>query len=97
VAVEMDGLEIKWCKGCKNFRPWSAFGTKGSATKCVRCRDRQKEKYATQKKKANKHCVSDEVEEKKATTGEEALNHHGYCGLTIAAADGLRNLMNAAR
>jgi hypothetical protein len=44
-----DGLEIKWCKGCKNFRPWAAFGDKGSATKCVRCRDRQREKYAMQK------------------------------------------------
>jgi hypothetical protein len=44
-----DNLEIKWCKGCKNFRPWAAFGDKGLATKCVRCRKRQKEKYATQK------------------------------------------------
>jgi hypothetical protein len=48
VVVE-DKLEIKWCKGCKNFRPWAAFGDKGSATKCVRCRDRQREKYALQK------------------------------------------------
>ena len=44
-----DGLEIKWCKGCKNFRQWAAFGDKGSATKCVRCRERQREKYAMQK------------------------------------------------
>lgn len=42
-------VEIKWCKGCKNFRSWAAFGEKGSATKCVRCRNRQKEKYALQK------------------------------------------------
>jgi hypothetical protein len=49
VLGEPEGLEIKWCKGCKNFRPWAAFGDKGSATKCVRCRNRQKEKYATQK------------------------------------------------
>ena len=48
-VVADDGLEIKWCKGCKNFRPWAAFGDKGSATKCVRCRDRQREKYAMQK------------------------------------------------
>lgn len=40
------GRQIKWCKGCKNFRPWAGFGDKGLATKCVRCRDRQKEKYA---------------------------------------------------
>jgi len=42
-------LEIKWCKGCKNFKPWAAFGDKGHATKCVRCRERQREKYATKK------------------------------------------------
>lgn len=47
--VTQTGLEIKWCKGCKNFRPWAAFGDKGLATKCVRCRDRQREKYALQK------------------------------------------------
>ena len=41
--------DIKWCKGCKNFRPWAAFGDKGSATKCMRCRKRQKDKYARQK------------------------------------------------
>jgi len=45
-----DLLQIKWCKGCKNFRPWASFGEKGLATKCVRCRDRQREKYALQKK-----------------------------------------------
>lgn len=43
-------LEIKWCKGCKNFRPWPAFGEKGMATKCARCRYRQREKYAEQKR-----------------------------------------------
>lgn len=48
-VVTATGLEIKWCKGCKNFRPWAAFGDKGLATKCVRCRERQREKYALQK------------------------------------------------
>ena len=48
-VVTNTGLEIKWCKGCKNFRPWAAFGDKGLATKCLRCRDRQREKYALQK------------------------------------------------
>jgi hypothetical protein len=43
-VVELD-MEVKWCKGCKNFRPWPLFGDKVMATKCVRCRDRQKEKY----------------------------------------------------
>lgn len=50
VVDSEDQLEIKWCKGCKNFRPWISFGEKGMATKCVRCRNRQKEKYANQKK-----------------------------------------------
>lgn len=49
VANHPEELEIKWCKGCKNFRPWPAFGDKVLATKCVRCRERQKEKYAAQK------------------------------------------------
>jgi len=48
------GLEIKWCKGCKNFRPWAAFGDKGLATKCLRCRERQREKYALQKEEKEK-------------------------------------------
>jgi len=52
--VTQSGLEIKWCKGCKNFRPWAAFGDKGLATKCVRCRERQREKYAVQKKEKEK-------------------------------------------
>ena len=47
-------LEIKWCKGCKNFRPWASFGDKGLATKCVRCRERQREKYAAQKEEKDK-------------------------------------------
>jgi len=45
------GQQIKWCKGCKNFRPWAAFGTKGLATKCIRCRERQRAKYASMKMK----------------------------------------------
>jgi hypothetical protein len=47
--VAASGLEMKWCKGCKNFRPWATFGDKGLATKCLRCRDRQREKYAIRK------------------------------------------------
>lgn len=43
------GLQIKWCKGCKNFQTWASFGDKGSATKCLRCRERQREKYAASK------------------------------------------------
>lgn len=53
-VVSETGTEIKWCKGCKNFRPWVAFGDKGLATKCVRCRDRQREKYALQKEESGR-------------------------------------------
>jgi Zn-finger nucleic acid-binding protein len=53
-VVVTTGLEIKWCKGCKNFRPWAAFGDKGLATKCLRCRERQREKYALQKEEKEK-------------------------------------------
>lgn len=53
-VVCQSGLEIKWCKGCKNFRPWAAFGDKGLATKCLRCRERQREKYALQKEEKEK-------------------------------------------
>lgn len=52
--VVQSGLEIKWCKGCKNFRPWASFGDKGLATKCLRCRERQREKYALQKEEKEK-------------------------------------------
>lgn len=53
-VIKENGVEIKWCKGCKNFRPWAAFGDKGLATKCLRCRERQREKYATQKEEKYK-------------------------------------------
>ena len=43
------GLQIKWCKGCKNFKTWAGFGHKGHLTKCMRCRDEQNKRYATQK------------------------------------------------
>lgn len=46
-------IEIKWCKGCKNFKAWAAFGDKGGATKCEKCRNRQREKYALQKDTAS--------------------------------------------
>ena len=52
-------FEIKWCKGCKNFKPWAAFGEKGSATKCVKCRQRQRDKYATLKNKSNNNATTE--------------------------------------
>ena len=91
VALELDGLEIKWCKGCKNFRPWSHFGDKSLATKCLRCRDRQKEKYAMQKTASRRRHSNNSIEEKKTGDGNEI--HH--CSLAVVAADGLRNLMKA--
>jgi hypothetical protein len=48
-VVNATGLQIKWCKGCKNFQSWASFGQKGYASKCIGCRDRQKEKYAASK------------------------------------------------
>jgi hypothetical protein len=48
-VLRENGNQIKWCKGCKNFQHWAGFGEKGGATKCVRCRDRQREKYAASK------------------------------------------------
>lgn len=76
-------IEIKWCKGCKNFRPWAAFGDKGMATKCVRCRDRQREKYASQKDKLRANRQNKKMSEKD--------DHH-----EMAAARGLRDLMSAS-
>ena len=48
-VVQASGCQIKWCKGCKNFRQWAFFGEKGLATKCGRCRERQRSKYARMK------------------------------------------------
>jgi hypothetical protein len=74
-------LEIKWCKGCKNFRPWPCFGEKVLATKCVRCRDRQKEKYAASKNNNTSKYIASNTDARTATEQAEVL-----------AADGLRNL-----
>lgn len=90
-------LEIKWCKGCKNFRCWAAFGEKGSATKCVRCRERQREKYAMQKsaKRARRSDKSDfnvksESSNQHNGSVEQKQDQH------FAAARGLTSLMHAA-
>ena len=80
-------LQIKWCKGCKNFRNWAAFGQKGMATKCEKCRTRQREKYKEQRgelqqKRKEQAAVAalgitdvDEVaNEKEATPGKKTRN-----------------------
>ena len=84
-VVAADGIEIKWCKGCKNFRPWAAFGDKGSATKCGRCRDRQREKYAAQKDELKQPKVKDDMSEQHT----ECCTHEGDDF-------GLQTLINAA-
>lgn len=68
-VVNSSGLQIKWCKGCKNFRPWAAFGDKGLATKCVRCRERQREKYAMQKEEKEKAKIRQKL--KKESSGQQ--------------------------
>lgn len=60
-VISKNGLMIKWCKGCKNFRLWEAFGAKGRATKCTKCRTRQREKYASQKELRKKQKSPDTV------------------------------------
>jgi len=105
-----DGLEIKWCKGCKNFRQWAAFGEKGSATKCVRCRERQREKYAMQKnakraRRANKSgdtlkSLPQGLSSSSLRPSSSSNQHIGSVEQKeekqFAAARGLTSLMNAA-
>lgn len=50
-VVNPSGMNIKWCKGCKNFRKWIDFGVKGYSSKCERCRCQQATRYANQKNK----------------------------------------------
>eukprot|EP00574_Skeletonema_japonicum_P006619 CAMPEP_0201736512 /NCGR_PEP_ID=MMETSP0593-20130828/40052_1 /ASSEMBLY_ACC=CAM_ASM_000672 /TAXON_ID=267983 /ORGANISM="Skeletonema japonicum, Strain CCMP2506" /LENGTH=334 /DNA_ID=CAMNT_0048230293 /DNA_START=41 /DNA_END=1045 /DNA_ORIENTATION=+ len=50
-VVNPSGMQIKWCKGCKNFRKWIDFGVKGYSSKCERCRTQQASRYASQKAK----------------------------------------------
>lgn len=50
-VVNPSGMNIKWCKGCKNFRKWIDFGVKGYSSKCERCRCQQAARYANQKGK----------------------------------------------
>jgi hypothetical protein len=97
--VTDEGVEIKWCKGCKNFRPWAAFGDKGSATKCVRCRDRQREKYAMQKDgvKHRRYKQTGNVDSSPAARAETSKwDDRTVEEQHMAAANGLRNLIHAA-
>ena len=48
-VVKTTDMQVKWCKGCKNFQCWAAFGDKGWATKCCACRKRMADSYAAKK------------------------------------------------
>ncbi|CAJ1946344.1 unnamed protein product [Cylindrotheca closterium] len=85
------GLEIKWCKGCKNYRPWAAFGEKGSATKCTKCRERQKEKYALSKDAATSKQQQQQQQEKQQQQKWETTVEEKH----LEAANGLRSLIHA--
>lgn len=89
-------LTIKWCKGCKNFRTWSAFGEKSRATKCAKCRDRQKEKYAAQKE-AKKKRENDNEKDRGSDSeesGETGRRESKASDDEMDAASGLCNMMN---
>ena len=82
---------IKWCKGCKNFRTWSAFGEKSRATKCSKCRDRQREKYAAQKEEMkrkkkesakDKECSASDGEKSSKASDDEMEAASGLCRMT---------------
>lgn len=70
-VIVAERKEIKFCKGCKNFRTWASFGERRRATKCERCRSRQRSKYYQKKEISieknsceelkNKETASDEV------------------------------------
>jgi hypothetical protein len=101
-VVQANDLEIKWCKGCKNFRSWASFGDKGSATKCVRCRDRQREKYAMQKDAIRLRRYKETTTGKSPSSGPEKKGtvrnweDKNAEEIHLAAANGLRNLIHAA-
>ena len=66
-VVNPSGMQIKWCKGCKNFRKWVEFGTKGfSSSKCDRCRRQQAVRYSIQKNKGEGGNTMEEESERQA-------------------------------
>jgi hypothetical protein len=89
-------LTIKWCKGCKNFRQWSAFGDKSRATKCLKCRNRQKEKYAESKKEAlkKKHESENKRNAERGSDSEDSGKESKASDDEMDAALGLSSMMN---
>ena len=53
--IQKSGHLIRWCKGCKNFKPWKSFGDRSFLTKCVLCRNKQKDKYMKRKTEGKKY------------------------------------------
>jgi len=74
-VVNPSGMQIKWCKGCKNFRKWVEFGTKGFSSKCDRCRRQQAVRYSIQKNKGEGGNTMEEESERQAW-----LNQHAVVG-----------------
>lgn len=72
-VVNPSGMQIKWCKGCKNFRKWVEFGTKGFSSKCDRCRRQQAIRYSIQKSKGGRGNTMEEESERQAWLNQHAV------------------------
>ena len=88
-VIVAEGKEIKFCKGCKNFRTWASFGERRRATKCERCRSRQRSKYYQKKESSiekssietKEHQTNfDKSTEKKARMMTEKNTENNECG-----------------
>jgi hypothetical protein len=62
-VLRKDKTQIKWCKGCKNFRSWATFGVKGHTTKCMSCREYQAERYLQSKKRKEQKNIEKQTSE----------------------------------
>ena len=72
--IKEEQVEIKWCKGCKNFKPWADFGEKPCATKCGKCREKQREKYA---QKVGRECPTSNTKKEKGSDDEDTMPMKG--------------------
>ena len=98
-VIQATGKNIKWCKGCKNFRNWAAFGEKGSATKCEKCRTRQRAKYLEQRdelkeKRKSSAVGEDEYDEKAKLSKKRRVDNS--TGGSIQTAKSENEALNAA-
>lgn len=100
-VIKSNGKNIKWCKGCKNFRNWAAFGEKGSATKCEKCRNRQRVKYLEQKgelkeKRKSLSLVEDERNGKEGSSKKRRVTSSKTEGGSLRMAKSEDEALNAA-